>query len=59
MRKYGNAEKPILFVGMSATPYGMAQNGVPFGNTKHVKEYLNVPPLEIRLVMEKANYKIS
>eukprot|EP00116_Pleurobrachia_bachei_P013730 sb/3473992/ len=33
--KYGNAEKPILFVGMSATPYGMAQNGVPFGNTKH------------------------
>ena len=46
--KYGNAEKPILFVGMSATPYGMAQNGVPFGNTKHVKEYLNVPPLEIR-----------
>ena len=48
--KYGNAEKPILFVGMSATPFGMAQTGVPFGNLKHVRDYLNLSHFDVQLV---------
>ena len=48
--KYGDAEKPILFVGMSATPFGMAQTGVPFGNLKHVRDYLGLSNFDVKFV---------
>ena len=47
---YGDSEKPILFVGMSATPYGMAQTGVPFGNLKYVRDYLGLKSFDVKLV---------
>ena len=48
--KYGNSEKPILFIGMSASPYGMAQTGVPLGNLKHVRNYLGLTDFDVKYV---------
>lgn len=39
---YGNGTKKILFVGMNPGPFGMAQNGVAFGDTQMVKEWLKI-----------------
>jgi len=42
VRKYCKLGQKVLFLGMNPGPFGMAQNGVPFGDTKHVKEWLGV-----------------
>ncbi|XP_031568640.1 single-strand selective monofunctional uracil DNA glycosylase-like [Actinia tenebrosa] len=42
IRKYCRSTKTVLFVGMNPGPFGMAQNGVPFGDPKYVKEWLEV-----------------
>nr|CAB3266413.1 single-strand selective monofunctional uracil DNA glycosylase [Phallusia mammillata] len=34
--------KTILFLGMNPGPFGMAQNGVPFGDTRYVREWLKI-----------------
>lgn len=46
--KFARSEKPVLFIGMSATPYGMAQTGVPLGNLKHVKDYLGLTNFKVK-----------
>ncbi|XP_064643950.1 uncharacterized protein LOC135497889 [Lineus longissimus] len=42
VRKYCNSRKEILFIGMNPGPFGMAQNGVPFGEINLVKDWLKV-----------------
>nr|XP_002120073.1 single-strand selective monofunctional uracil DNA glycosylase [Ciona intestinalis] len=34
--------KNVLFLGMNPGPNGMAQNGVPFGDTRYVREWLKI-----------------
>ncbi|CAK8671251.1 unnamed protein product [Clavelina lepadiformis] len=34
--------KTVLFLGMNPGPFGMAQNGVPFGDTRYVREWLKI-----------------
>ncbi|KAK3105867.1 hypothetical protein FSP39_007377 [Pinctada imbricata] len=40
--KYCCLEKDILFLGMNPGPFGMVQNGVPFGEIRAVTEWLNI-----------------
>ncbi|XP_033116949.1 single-strand selective monofunctional uracil DNA glycosylase-like [Anneissia japonica] len=52
VKKYCNSQKKVLFLGMNPGPFGMAQNGVPFGETNFVKDWLGIvgnvgkPPVE-------------
>ena len=39
---YGNTTKNLLFIGMNPGPFGMAQNGVPFGDVQSVKNFLSI-----------------
>lgn len=34
--------KTILFLGMNPGPFGMAQNGVPFGDSRYVRDWLKI-----------------
>ncbi|XP_066299763.1 single-strand selective monofunctional uracil DNA glycosylase-like [Branchiostoma lanceolatum] len=40
--KYCCSHKDVLFLGMNPGPFGMAQNGVPFGDTTFVKNFLKI-----------------
>ncbi|XP_014675576.1 PREDICTED: single-strand selective monofunctional uracil DNA glycosylase-like [Priapulus caudatus] len=40
--KYLQGPKRVMFLGMNPGPYGMAQNGVPFGDGNHVRDWLKV-----------------
>ncbi|EDO49461.1 predicted protein [Nematostella vectensis] len=40
--KYCTSTKKVLFLGMNPGPFGMAQNGVPFGDTSFVKDWLEI-----------------
>ncbi|XP_069509357.1 single-strand selective monofunctional uracil DNA glycosylase [Ambystoma mexicanum] len=42
VRKYCQNQKEVLFLGMNPGPFGMAQTGVPFGEVKHVKNWLQI-----------------
>ncbi|XP_022084666.1 single-strand selective monofunctional uracil DNA glycosylase-like isoform X2 [Acanthaster planci] len=42
IRKYCNSTKDILFLGMNPGPFGMAQNGVPFGEHDSVVNFLGI-----------------
>jgi len=42
VRKYCKVGQNVLFLGMNPGPFGMAQNGVPFGDTAHVKDWLKI-----------------
>ncbi|XP_065280179.1 single-strand selective monofunctional uracil DNA glycosylase isoform X4 [Dermacentor albipictus] len=42
VRKYCKTRKAVLFLGMNPGPFGMAQNGVPFGDTAHVVGWLGI-----------------
>ncbi|XP_068519610.1 single-strand selective monofunctional uracil DNA glycosylase [Anas acuta] len=42
VRRYCRGPKRVLFLGINPGPFGMAQNGVPFGETRHVREWLRV-----------------
>ncbi|XP_070535470.1 single-strand selective monofunctional uracil DNA glycosylase-like [Ptychodera flava] len=42
VRKYCKSTKPILFLGMNPGPYGMAQNGVPFGEVTVTQDWLGI-----------------
>ncbi|KAL3212127.1 hypothetical protein MRX96_051902 [Rhipicephalus microplus] len=42
VRKYCRTRKTVLFLGMNPGPFGMAQNGVPFGDTAHVVGWLGI-----------------
>ncbi|KAK3582712.1 hypothetical protein CHS0354_039748 [Potamilus streckersoni] len=40
--RFCNSEKVVLFLGMNPGPYGMAQNGVPFGDATIVRDWLTI-----------------
>ena len=42
INKYLDSTKKTLFLGMNPGPYGMAQNGVPFGDTYYVTKWLRI-----------------
>src|SRR4051812_5049055 len=42
LRKYGAGQKRVLFIGMNPGPFGMSQNGVPFGEIRMVREWLQI-----------------
>ena len=52
IRKYVNKQVETLFLGMNPGPFGMAQNGVPFGEVNAVRDFLQLdgevgkPPFE-------------
>lgn len=41
-RRYGNAPKKILLMGMNPGPFGMVQTGIPFGDVVSVREWLDI-----------------
>ncbi|MBI5093056.1 MAG: single-stranded DNA-binding protein [Candidatus Hydrogenedentes bacterium] len=42
LRRYGQAPKEIVLVGMNPGPWGMAQTGVPFGEVRLVRDWLGI-----------------
>lgn len=42
LRKFGNANKRVVFLGMNPGPFGMAQTGVPFGEIPAVRDWLGI-----------------
>lgn len=52
VERYATTTKKVVFFGMNPGPFGMTQTGIPFGEIKHVREWLGVeapvgrPPLE-------------
>lgn len=42
LKRYAKSESPMLWLGMNPGPFGMAQDGVPFGEVHAVKEYLHL-----------------
>ena len=42
LERYGAGPREILFVGMNPGPFGMAQNGIPFGDTTMVRDWLGI-----------------
>jgi single-strand selective monofunctional uracil DNA glycosylase len=42
LRKFGNAGKRVVFLGMNPGPFGMAQTGVPFGEVAAVRDWLQI-----------------
>lgn len=41
-KRYGQAPKEVLFLGMNPGPFGMAQTGVPFGEVAAVRQWLEI-----------------
>ncbi len=42
LKRYGDAPKPIVLLGMNPGPWGMAQTGVPFGEVSIVRRWLKI-----------------
>ncbi len=42
VRRFGNATKRALWLGMNPGPWGMGQTGVPFGEVATVRDYLQL-----------------
>ncbi|MBN2535587.1 MAG: single-stranded DNA-binding protein [Spirochaetales bacterium] len=40
--RFGSGKKKVLFVGMNPGPWGMVQNGIPFGDIYFVKEWFKI-----------------
>lgn len=42
VKKYYNSHKRVLFLGMNPGPFGMSQNGVPFGECNIVTDWMEI-----------------
>lgn len=42
LRKFGDTQKRIVFLGMNPGPFGMVQTGVPFGEINAVRDWLGI-----------------
>ncbi len=42
LQQYGQSQREILLLGMNPGPWGMAQNGIPFGDSIMVREWLKI-----------------
>jgi single-strand selective monofunctional uracil DNA glycosylase len=45
LRKFGNGKKRVVFLGMNPGPFGMVQNGIPFGEIAAVRDWLKISTL--------------
>lgn len=59
LRRYGAGRKQVLFLGMNPGPFGMAQNGVPFGEIAAVRDWLGLEGPVGRPVPEHPKRPIS
>ncbi|MEC5399218.1 uracil-DNA glycosylase family protein [Uliginosibacterium sp. H1] len=52
LRRFGNAPRRVVFLGMNPGPFGMVQTGVPFGEIAAVRDWMGIeaavtkPPVE-------------
>ncbi|CAL1537397.1 unnamed protein product [Lymnaea stagnalis] len=58
VRRFCTGEKYILFVGMNPGPFGMSQNGVPFGECAIVKEWLQIEGEVLKPVLEHPKRRV-
>ncbi|KAK3696217.1 hypothetical protein RRG08_027660 [Elysia crispata] len=58
VRRFCTGEKYILFVGMNPGPFGMSQNGVPFGECSIVKEWLQIDGEVLKPVLEHPKRRV-
>ncbi|XP_035828328.1 uncharacterized protein LOC118477113 [Aplysia californica] len=58
VRRFCTGEKYILFVGMNPGPFGMSQNGVPFGECQIVKEWLQIDGEVLKPVLEHPKRRV-
>jgi single-strand selective monofunctional uracil DNA glycosylase len=42
LRRFGAAQKEVVFLGMNPGPFGMAQTGVPFGEISAVRDWMKI-----------------
>jgi single-strand selective monofunctional uracil DNA glycosylase len=42
LRRFGDSPKRVVFLGMNPGPYGMTQTGVPFGEIKAVRDWMQI-----------------
>ena len=42
LKRYGNSRKRVIFLGMNPGPFGMVQTGVPFGEVRAVRDWLEI-----------------
>ena len=42
IKTYANSTKKVLFMGMNPGPFGMAQTGIPFGEVKSVRDWIEL-----------------
>lgn len=58
--KKGKATRDVIFLGMNPGPFGMMQNGIPFGTINFVKSYLHITKdIDKSLIKEEhGKYKI-
>ena len=42
LRRYAESAKQIVLIGMNPGPWGMAQTGIPFGEVKAVRDWLDI-----------------
>ena len=42
LRRFGAAQKEVVFLGMNPGPFGMAQTGVPFGEIAAVRDWMKI-----------------
>ncbi|KAL8621998.1 hypothetical protein ACOMHN_035526 [Nucella lapillus] len=52
VKKYYNSSKRILFLGMNPGPFGMSQNGVPFGECNIVTDWMEIDGEVLKPVLE-------
>jgi single-strand selective monofunctional uracil DNA glycosylase len=42
LNRFGNSRKRVIFLGMNPGPFGMVQTGVPFGEVKAVRDWMEL-----------------
>ena len=42
VRRFGNAPKHVVFLGMNPGPFGMMQTGIPFGEVAAVRDWMQI-----------------
>jgi single-strand selective monofunctional uracil DNA glycosylase len=42
LKRFGNGQKRVVFLGMNPGPFGMAQTGIPFGEVAAVRDWMGI-----------------
>lgn len=59
LKKWCNSPREVMFLGMNPGPFGMCQNGVPFGEIDTVKQWLKIKGKVKKPEKEDPNRKIE